>query len=85
LRSAENKFYLYLVHLSQIINGVSSDLGTSSLEKYLEVFDHILVNEQESPQEKAPQEVLKAYQRIESRIGVVEQYQDKFASVLKSV
>ena len=83
--SAENKFYHYLGHLSQIINGVSSDLGTSSLEKYLEVFDHILVNEQESPQEKAPQEVLKACQRIETQMRVVEQYQGKFASVLKSV
>lgn len=74
------------MQLSQIINrGVGGgDRTASSLESYLEVFDKILVGEQ-LPMRGTFHQMEAQCSKIDCNLRLLEQYQEKFSSILKSV
>ena len=45
LKLAESKYHLYLVKLSQLIQGMNNDQRQASLESFLIMIDQLLVNE----------------------------------------
>lgn len=81
----ENKFYLYLLHLTQIIQNVTTESGSSSLDSFLQMFDSILVNEKLPLVLTNKVEMEQSWQQIENQKRTIVCFQEKFQSVLKSV
>ena len=85
LRSLETKFYTYLMHLTSVIQSVTSEGGNSSLDSFLHIFDTMLANDQLSLLPTTKFELEHMRNQIEGQKRIITAFSEKFQSVLKSV
>ena len=85
LRSLETKFYTYLMHLTSVIQSVTSEGGNSSLDSFLHIFDTMLANDQLSLLPTTKFELEHMRNQIEGQKRIITAFSEKFQSVLKCV